>query len=63
MTMPNMSNSSAASSGTGDQANNAAFQGGNVNFGAGSAAKGISPWAIVILCVIAAVVLMKSPKK
>lgn len=34
--MPSMSNSSAASSGTGDQANNAAFNGGNVNFGMAS---------------------------
>lgn len=43
MTMPNMSNSSAASSGTGDQSLDAAFQGGSVNFGAGSTANGISP--------------------
>ncbi|WP_175427355.1 hypothetical protein [Shewanella colwelliana] len=63
MTMPSMSNSSAASSGTGDQANNAAFQGGNVNFGAGSTAKGIPTWPLLILCVIALAVLMKKPKR
>ncbi|WP_415641178.1 hypothetical protein [Shewanella violacea] len=42
-----MSNSSAASSGTGDQTNQAAFQGGNVTFGMGSGNKGISPWLLI----------------
>lgn len=47
MTMPSMSNSSAASSGTGKQTNNAAFQGGSVNFGAGTTGTGINSWVII----------------
>ncbi|MGI2072634.1 hypothetical protein [Shewanella baltica] len=53
-----MSNSSAASSGTGDQANNAAFMGGNVNFGAGSGT-GSSLWLILGAAAIAAYLLLK----
>ena len=56
--MPSMSNSSAASSGTGDQANNAAFMGGNVNFGAGSGL-GSSLWLILGAAAIAAYLLLK----
>ena len=44
--MPSMSNSSAASSGTGDQTNQAAFQGGSVSFGMGSG-QGINPWLLI----------------
>ncbi|WP_246028436.1 hypothetical protein [Shewanella atlantica] len=53
-----MSNSSAASSGTGDQANNAAFQGGNINFGAGSGSGG-NLWLILGAAAIAAYFIMK----
>jgi hypothetical protein len=56
--MPSMSNSSAASSGTGDQANNAAFMGGNVNFGAGSGAGG-SLWLILGAAAVAAYLILK----
>ncbi|MDR8523844.1 hypothetical protein [Shewanella fidelis] len=50
-----LSNSSAASSGTGDQANNAAFTGGSINFGS----NGVSPWLLLGLAVLAVVVLKK----
>ena len=64
MTMPSMSNSSAASSGTGDQSQGGnAFHGGSVNFGAGSTAKGVPTWALLILCTIVAAVLLKKPKR
>ncbi|MCS6154235.1 hypothetical protein G3465_15180 [Shewanella baltica] len=53
-----LSNSSAASSGTGDQLNNAAFQGGNVNFGAGSGS-GANLWLILGAAAIAAYLLLK----
>jgi len=53
-----MSNSSAASSGTGDQQNNAAFMGGNVNFGAGSGSGG-NLWLILGAAAIAAYFLLK----
>jgi hypothetical protein len=56
--MPGMSNSSAASAGTGDQANNAAFMGGNVNFGAGSGAGG-SLWLILGAAAVAAYLILK----
>lgn len=56
--MPSMSNSSAASSGTGDQANNAAFQGGNINFGAGSGSGG-NLWLIIGAAAVAAYFIMK----
>jgi hypothetical protein len=56
--MPSMSNSSAASSGTGDQANNAAFMGGNVDFGAGSGTGG-SLWLILGAAAVAAYLILK----
>ncbi|WP_338255027.1 hypothetical protein [Shewanella sp. M-Br] len=56
-----MSNSSAASSGTGDQLNNAAFQGGNVNFGIGSGSGG-NLWLILGAAAIAAYFLLKKKK-
>ncbi|NKF52789.1 hypothetical protein G3R49_19720 [Shewanella sp. WXL01] len=58
MSIPNMSNSSAASSGTGDQANNAAFQGGSVNFGAGSGT-GSNLWLIIGVAAVAAYLVLK----
>jgi hypothetical protein len=54
-----MSNSSAASSGTGDQANNAAFQGGNINFGMGSGAGGSSNLILMGLLALGAFWLLK----
>lgn len=53
-----MSNSSAASSGTGDQLNNAAFQGGNVSFGIGSGS-GVNTWLILGIAAVAAYLLIK----
>jgi hypothetical protein len=64
MPMPSMSNSSAASSGTGDQSNSAAFNGGNVNFGtaSGIAASGTPNLLVVGLFVIGAIWLFKRKK-
>ncbi|WP_374919322.1 hypothetical protein [Shewanella seohaensis] len=53
-----MSNSSAASSGTGDQLNNAAFQGGNVSFGIGSGG-GVNTWLILGVAAVAVYLLTK----
>lgn len=57
--MPSMSNSSAASSGTGQQSNNAAFNGGNVNFGMGSGSGGSSNMILFGLLALGALWLLK----
>jgi len=60
--MPSMSNSSAASSGTGDQANNAAFNGGNVSFGVGSGSGGSSNMLLLGLLAVGAFWLLTKKK-
>ncbi|WP_041421659.1 hypothetical protein [Shewanella sediminis] len=60
--MPSMSNSSAASSGTGDQANNASFTGGNVDFGMGSGAGGNSNMILFGLLALGALWLLTQKK-
>lgn len=52
MPIPSMSNSSASGSGTGDQSQGGnVFQGGSVNFAAGSSA-GINPVFILVTAVV-----------
>ncbi|MBB1322121.1 hypothetical protein [Shewanella sp. SR43-8] len=53
-----LSNSSAASSGTGDQVNNAAFQGGNVSFGMGSGG-GANSWLLIAALAVAVLIILK----
>ncbi len=63
MTMPNMSNSSAASSGTGDQttAGNV-FNGGSVNFGAASSS-GLSPVMWMAVAAVAVLWIISNKKR
>lgn len=58
-----LSNSSSAAAGTGDQSQSGPFQGGSINFGAGSTAKGLNTTTLMVAAVVLAGLWVISKRK